>query len=260
MIEVNKRLTIAASAGSAATVLDAGGAPITVVKITADDVTFGGPTRGFTLTGAGASAGVGSTHHGLTMSAVDGKVQGCQALGNAGRGFEVGGERHTLASNLAVGNGEFGFAVDCSDCTVSRNVATGNGYAGFAVFRSASRVVDNVAIGNDLYGIQVGGGGHVVMHNSAIANRRAGLYMTGSVDVRVTANNIFGNGLDEGFWHNCGLVKAASGDLEAEGNYFGAATGPGLDPADAVCTQAPGTTDVTPFATKPFAVSPPTRR
>jgi hypothetical protein len=41
--------------------------------------------------------------------------------------------------------------------------------------------------------------------------------------------------------------------LVARNNYWGAATGPGPAPADHVCASP---ADVTPFATKPFAVKP----
>jgi hypothetical protein len=258
MINVNKRLTIQSSVGSAATVLDAGGRQISVVSITADDVTFGGPTKGFTLTGAGAGRA------GLFIAATTAgvKVQGCQAVGNTGRGFDVQGERHTLARNLAMRNAEWGFIVNCTDCTVSRNVATVNDSKGFMVDGSANRVLDNVAVRNGESGFDVSGSGHIVRHNSAIGNRQAG-FLVQSVDALITANNMFGN-FDQtlfGFTLNCGLFNFSGVHLHAEGNYWGAATGPGGNPADVACGSTPSaTTEVAPFARQPFSVSPPVRR
>ena len=76
----------------------------------------------------------------------------------------------------------------------------------------------------------------------------------------VTANNFFGNGMAAFFGElNCGLLNIEADPVQAQGNYWGAATGPGDDPADRAC-EVFGVVEVTTFATKPFAVSPPTRR
>jgi len=45
--------------------------------------------------------------------------------------------------------------------------------------------------------------------------------------------------------------------LDVAGNYWGAPTGPGPDPADDACNVGFGTLTVTPFATRPFKVKAP---
>ena len=63
----------------------------------------------------------------------------------------------------------------------------------------------------------------------------------------IQRNNIVG--------HTCGVSNHAVPALDATNNYWGAATGPGADPADEVCDPVgDGTTIVAPFATKPFSV------
>lgn len=63
----------------------------------------------------------------------------------------------------------------------------------------------------------------------------------------ITKNNMFGN--------DCGLLNVGVIGLAATNNYWGAPAGPGAGAADTTCEQLGGTTDVTPFATKPFAVT-----
>jgi parallel beta-helix repeat protein len=257
MIHVTKRLTILSRVGSAVTVLDAGGAALHAVSITADEVTFGAPTKGFTLTGVGSSARAGLA---IASTTVGVKVQGCQAVGNAGRGFEAQGQGHTLVGNLAMLNASWGFTVSCTQCTVSHNVATANDGEGFAVDGSANTVRDNVAVRNGSNGFDIDGSGHTVRHNSAIANGAAG-FLVFTSDLVITANNIFANAVAQpGPGRNLGLHNRSLADLTAGGNYWGAATGPGADPADDVYSSMWGTADVVPFARKPFAVSPPARR
>jgi parallel beta-helix repeat protein len=257
MINVDKRLTIRSRAGSAATVLEAGGAAIHAVSITADEATFGTPTKGFTLTGVGSSARAGLA---IASTTVGVKVQGCQAVGNAGRGFEAQGQGHILAGNLAMLNATGGFTVSCTECTVSGNVATANDGEGFAVDGSANTVRDNVAVRNGSNGFDIEGRGHVVRHNSAIANEAAG-FLVFTSDLLITANNIFANAVAQPMQgRNLGLHNRSLAELTADGNYWGAATGPGADPADDVYSSMWGTADVAPFARKPFAVSPPARR
>jgi hypothetical protein len=59
---------------------------------------------------------------------------------------------------------------------------------------------------------------------------------------------VFGNRI-------CGLKNYGQPDFLAANNYWGAASGPGPDPADEICHYGEeATTIVEPFATSPFTV------
>jgi parallel beta-helix repeat protein len=265
MIEIDKPLTIESSAGAAATVLDAGGSDTQVVAIHADDVVFGGgATRGFTL--AGWRYGQGLIVPG-GMSRV--RIRGNQAVGGSGVAFWIDGRGHTVDANLAVGN-HTGFRGECSECRITRNVASRNESHGFVIGGADSTVVGNVAIGNGDSGMYVyPARGITFRSNSVIGNRGAGFYFPVPVyqggpppvapDVDIVANNVFGNSVVAGSG-GCGLFNGSGVTLPAPRNYWGAPTGPGADPADQVCDRDPGVTEVTPFAVRPFAVAPPSRR
>jgi hypothetical protein len=55
---------------------------------------------------------------------------------------------------------------------------------------------------------------------------------------------------------NCGIISGLPTPVVAEANFWGASTGPGADPADAVCLKGAGSVDASPFATEPFNVKP----
>jgi hypothetical protein len=73
-------------------------------------------------------------------------------------------------------------------------------------------------------------------------------------------NDIFAN-------VNCGVQNGSTGGgidyvgvsgLDATNNFWGAATGPGADPADDTCSVGVGASvTVTPFATKAFSIKAP---
>ena len=93
------------------------------------------------------------------------------------------------------------------------------------------------------------GSGHEIRRNAVIGN--AGVGILAQVNgVTIAGNNIFGNGSNGA---NCGLVNLSGGTLVAQGNFWGAASGPGADPADDVCNLS-GTTVVDPVAAKPFNI------
>src|SRR5437899_12678615 len=88
-----------------------------------------------------------------------------------------------------------------------------------------------------------------IHHNGFIANRGIDISLTSTATVTdITDNNIFGNG-------SCGLQNNTGALVTASRNFWGAATGPGSDPADAVCNDASSTTIVEPVATKPFNIN-----
>ena len=249
MIKINKRLTLRSSDGAAVTVLDVSGIEIRAVLIEADGVVFGGRGRGFTITNAG-STGV------VVYNANDVTVVGNIAIHNGlnlNDGFLFIGNGHTISENIALGNIRAGFNIGGSGHTISDNAASGN-FFGFDLSFSG-QFTHNVASSNgDVGGIIINNAGIIeIRRNAIIGNRGIGIQVF-SRDATITENNIFGNGTTRS---NCGLLNVSGTALMAPKNFWGAASGPGPDPADAVdaaCGGHPDPTIVDPVATKPFNI------
>jgi parallel beta-helix repeat protein len=303
MIRVDRPLMLISRDGAGATVLDAGGAPIDVVAIAADRVTFGLKGKGFTLTGS-------SDGNGLDCSQNDIKVAGNRAFKNGNIGFRVDGSAGVVVveGNVAESNGDNGFRTDDYDLTiVRRNIAVANGSFGFSIGGGgagvSATVTDNLAVGNSRIGFslparttlkgnaaiangeegfdvsddsivtgnvaQGNGRGielddrNVVTKNSVVGNRGFGIVVGGAGNV-VTKNSIFGNDdagdttdpLPAPLVLNCGIQNLVM-ELDASQNFWGAAAGPGADPADAFCQfGAVADGPVAPVATKEIKVKP----
>lgn len=268
MILVDKRLKLESEDGATVTVLDAAGAQLNVVSITANGVVLGGNGKGFTLTGSrrtGDDDGIGVE----ILADRDVRVIGNIASDNRDAGFLFFGSRHTAKNNIATGNGQgFVFAFTEEGNTVHGNVATSNGTEevfghGFTIFGNGYSVVSNRAIGNDGNGFLISatsGEGSVFKDNDAIGNRDAGIRVLRGAGPEFHKNNLFGN-LGEGrppvleAAPNCGLINESGSTVDATFNFWGAPTGPGPDPADdagpgSIC-DLDGVTLVKPFETRP---------
>jgi hypothetical protein len=240
MIKIDKPLALTSSDGAAVTVLDVGGADISGVVIRADGGVFGQPGRGFTIANA--------RRFGLDFEVSNGSVAGNMAMNNGANGnhaFAIFGNGNTIQENVALGNASTGFEIDGSGVLVSDNVAAGN-RVGFQISGSG-QFTHNVASSNVDHGLTVSGG-FDISRNAVIGTRGEGVGIGGPVTF--TENNIFGNGITTGA--NCGLVNGTGTVLTIPNNFWGAASGPGPDPADAVCG---GPTIVDPVATKPFKIT-----
>jgi hypothetical protein len=100
--------------------------------------------------------------------------------------------------------------------------------------------------------------------NTVVGNAGVGVQLFGRPIARFEQNNIYGNGVGSSVGApglpNCGLWATGGfpgGDMVAANNFWGAATGPGPDPADGAgpgsgCDVEGAQTVVTPFATTPF--------
>lgn len=83
----------------------------------------------------------------------------------------------------------------------------------------------------------------------------------------IEKNSFFGNGKRPQYPPaNCGLVLQNQGaqplTVNADGNWWGAASGPGGDPADAAgggCIAGTATMNLAQWATKEVRVKPPTK-
>ena len=245
MIEVNKRLTLQSSDGAGITILDAASlTEVTGIVVRADGATFGGGSgHGFTI--------VNARHEGLHVEGNGVTVAGNVAVGNGLSGFvaiAVVGTGNIIADNAAINNANVGIQVN-GDGTVTGNVASAN-LEGFRIDSTGPvQFTQNVASGNRTLGFSGAGGVLEIHRNSFLGNRGLGISLTNTATVAdITDNNIFGNG-------SCGLQNNTGALVTASGNFWGAATGPGSDPADAVCNDASSTTIVEPVATQPFNIN-----
>lgn len=248
---VNKAITVASVEGPESTVIDACGSTFVVV-ILGSNSRFGLPRRGFTLSNStGAGVALSSTAN-VT-------VAGNIVEPESGMGIQIqSGDHHRVVGNL-VRNAARGILAVNVDPTrglqITDNVAISNQIGFFLVSDNELLVRRNVAIANDV-GFEIDGSGHVLRQNSAVGNRNFGIWVRRIVagpPVTVTRNNIFGNNDAALDGHvNCGVLNTSNAVLDATHNFWGAATGPGANPADDACEVAGGQIVHTPFAAKPF--------
>jgi hypothetical protein len=186
--------------------------------------------------------------HGIVIDSINVLVRGNQVVfSGLLRGIRTLGTGILTVNNNPIrieGNQVFGWKRGISGragATVSKNQVWHNESG---IFATGGSVVGNVATANAV-GVFVTG--------TASASRNASyLNLDGFQTVPpysgvVTKNNMHGNGI-------CGLRNHGVVGLDATNNYWGVATGPGGPPADSECTDPGSSTDVTPFATKPFTV------
>jgi len=134
---------------------------------------------------------------------------------------------------------------------VERNVVSGAS-TGFIGSDGAFR--HNVAI-EDAVGFVVNGTITEFTNNIAVANLSYGIEFSGlGTTVAKFKNNTIDNNDPV---TNCGLLNQTGSALVATKNFWGAATGPGANPADGVCNSGAGSsTTSTPFLTHPVAGGP----
>jgi hypothetical protein len=249
-VHVNKPLTLVSEAGAAATVIDAGGLPIPVLRIgiAGSRSGIGRPNEGFTFLNGGWGLATDNPFPG------EATIAGNIAAGNLENGFLLeSGATYVVTDNLAIKNGS-GFLVHGGTAHAFKgNVAVANTVYGVRVNGGSGHVLaGNVAIGNGI-GFTATGTGLTFRRNSALGNTSFGMGFFDGAVARLTQNNIHGN--DPG--SNCGLTTGSGASVDAADNFFGAASGPGPDPADDVCINPGSSAVFTPFAVKEFAVFTP---
>src|SRR5262249_8473955 len=222
-----KPVTLVSSDGAAATTIDARSVSVhTNVVIIADNVTFGKPGKGFTVTPTRAGVGL------ATGIAVDGTL--VNILGNQVIDAGVG------RFNTAVG-------IDTVQNDGEMVLIEGNQVVGWATGIHASssgkRVFKN-QVGANTVGIEAEHAcvvaGNVVANNSdamtlidsvsaqgnaVYGNILDGFFVNPPFSGTITKNNIFANGAFAAL--NCGIRANTGATVPAPDNYWGAPTGPG---------------------------------
>ena len=264
VVSLTKSLRLQSSAGAAVTVIEAGGAPFGV-RMESTDGVLGRSGRGFTIRGAGST--------GVEVRGSRNRVEGNLATQNGNFGFRVMSSDAVLVGNTAVGNplsgifvssgpgatlignrsfgSQTGFLVLADESTLTGNVASGNSGNGFHLSGSGHRFERNVANGNGEAGlfVQNAASAESIVGNAFVGNGGPGLRLIGPVS-EISRNNIFGNDPSG----NCGVLNQTDLVVQMTKNFWGAASGPGANPADDVCNLVFSTTSVGPVAKKPFKV------
>ena len=243
MIRVEKQVSLLSEAGAGATVIDGSDLAPTLVAISASGVVFGRANQGFTLTGSNGPAPRGA----LEVSGATGvSIAGVTAEGNAGVGFFVEGDGHTLSDNRAQQN-YLGFLVRGSGSSLARNLASSNQH-GLQIEGQGVALKDDVFAANRYVGLAVLNGPADAVFDRIQILGNGGVGLVTSVPIVLRGGSIVGNFAGG---TNCGVSLPSGGALDAEGVFWGSAAGPGDDPADLVCQEAGTTADTDPPAKKP---------
>jgi hypothetical protein len=267
MIHVNKRVTLVSRSGALQTVVDSGTGALLdyVIQITASNAVLGGPLGGFTvhgnaLIGVRVEAGAGVAVIGNVVDSIRG-----EGLFDANRGGGISlaqGEAHRVESNVVAHHAN-GITVTTSRSRVTANFAHDNALRGIIVAAGDRTLVERNVSTHNLVGIEVVGTNHLVRRNSVVGNFGVGVAVeNGNIiptsGIHVLENNIFGNATSVvgGVEPNCGLSnRTFRGEVNARNNFWGLASGPGVDPADAACNPGgTGTLLTRPFATSEIAI------
>ena len=245
MLWVNKRIVLISTDGAAATVIDARNVNVGRTVVITAGGEFGRAGRGFTVTPTKRDDNVG-----LMIDADDLAVRGNQVVSASGVFntfigiFAQGAGSVLIEGNQAMGWGGSGISVVGSGKTVRRNQVSLNafGIRGFGDNTITYNIATANAIGVDLWG-------DITATRNAAYGNSLGFQVNFGFRGTFEENNIFSN-------VSCGLSNHLS-VLLAPHNYWGAATGPGSDPADAICDSTGSTTLFAPVATRPFIVTAP---
>jgi len=191
LVHVNKRLTVESSHGASATVLDAGGAPIAVVRISADGVVLGTRRQGFTLVGGRTGVAVRAASPG-SLSGV--RVESNRSAGHSQDGFGADPDDPAVADlqlvgNTAAANGRHGFLLNFTGGEIVENTASDNGAMGFSFVRGGGNLTRNFAGGNRSDGFSFRSG--ELTANLASHNGGAGFVLGGQ---RLRGNASIANG------------------------------------------------------------------
>lgn len=189
MINLNKRVTLVSRDGAFTTVLDACGARVNPVSISASGVVLGRPKQGFLIAGAGG----GANGIGCCSGASDVTIAGNVVSANGGSGIGLSGSANQVRANLASGSGSAGFAIFGDGHVIRDNAASANSGSGFGISGAGHTLHRNEASANGNDGFIVRDTGHDLQRNSALGNEDFGIRVTVGGRATITKNNIYGN-------------------------------------------------------------------
>jgi hypothetical protein len=254
ILRIDKSVKVISSDGAASTIVGAPTVPNLIVNVSIDaaGVQFGAPLQGFTIPNTLTLAGQEDATYGISavgdqVSIVGNRVvvrsNGLPFAGIASGAFPANTNTILIQGNQVSG-WQLGIGEDGVNITISQNAVQSN-FIGIGV--DGGQAMGNVVTGNytgiTLYSVVAGAraNGNAVLGNQYGFDASAGGTLKG--------NNIFGNG--------CGVYVQATVPpvVLADNNYWGAASGPGPDPADDLCGSGTSATTVDPVATKPFKVT-----
>jgi len=268
VVRVDKSVRIVSQQGAGATVLRGALAGLFAVAIDAPGVAFGKKKEGFSVIGDAQHDGhgvwVGETSTGtkvegnlfsrletaLYVSGDAAKINANRITQAFGQAIRAEGAGIVITGNVVEQTGSYG----AQDAAIHIMGSSGAG----------NRVERNLVIGNLGMGIfadngyEPNAGDPVVRSNLVVGNALTGIKVVlaaNSGNVTVTGNSIYAN--DEVRGTNCGLTTLVSGPrINATGNYWGAASGPGADPADDVCSAGTPPDVSNPLPTEVRIVAP----
>jgi nitrous oxidase accessory protein NosD len=235
---LDRPVTLESTAGAGATVvegeLSSQDATIAIAGA-GEGAVIGRPSKGFTIRGAQFGVLVEAAAVAIQDSIVSGVQRAVLATG--------------AASNLALTGNLLSPSViaDGAGTSIVQNVIH-SGTIGVDLGGPGSVVRDNVITGHSLNGVAISAVPAEIRRNTFTNNAIAiDVKLIGvSAGVVVTSNNFLGH-------TTCAITNRTAGELVATGNYWGAATGPGPDPADQPCSGAVVRT--APFLRAPMPVT-----
>lgn len=249
MLVIDKPVTVVSSAGAFSTVIKMGPAtaPDATVCLDAAGAVLGASGKGFTVEGPDTASPFSAVlvSEPSVGAVVTGNVTTCRDS-NA-YGILSMAQQAQILSNRAPGGCTVGIS-SSGDASVLKGNASDLNFTGFSVSGDGVIFDGNVAQGN-FTGLSMYSD-VAVSRSSFMGNAGAGVWvkLPGSGTGSVTTSNFLGNGNFS--YPNCGVFDEAAGTTTFEGNWWGAASGPGADPADAKCNGTMPTT----FADKPISV------
>jgi hypothetical protein len=248
LLWVNKPVVLISSDGAAATIIDARSVDVGRNVVITAGGEFGRAGKGFTVTPTNLSV----DNFGIVIDADDLVVRGNQIVSTkytvgASSSSEVGLLAQGAGSVLIDGNQVMGWlgtgiSVTGSGKTVQKNQVSLNSVG-----------INAQGVNTVSYNVVTANAAGVRLHGATRATRNATYGNTAGIEAMagfagtIEQNNVFSN-------RHCGLSNHTP-VLIAPHNYWGAATGPGIDPADVICNFASGgVTLPAPVATRPFVI------